>query len=375
MYIFSSLKNKTRITRIFSSFALGIVVLSPLTGKAQEDSTEHKPRFTKDIFFEDYSDKIHINPFVFNVDNGFELRGKTSIRYKPNQAVGLGLRFTHRWLSLAIAYEPKAVQEERYGATNHLNLMLSTYGKRIGVDLYYLKYKGYYISNPQNTPELAPNYRNSFPIYPDLSTLNLGFNVCYIFNHRKYSYRSTFLHNDIQRKSAGSVILTASYSYYRIHSDTGVVPQELFTYFPEDSRITNGSFHSMSIMPGYSYTLVGLQRLFVTFAPSVGPMLQFQTYSVANSPVEQTRTDVVPRAMLKAGFGFNSRKFFIGYSGIIDSYIVRLTRDQDLNYFINNSQVYLGIRIGVPKAFEKTSAFIDKYDPRRLLFKQNPQAQ
>jgi hypothetical protein len=346
--------------------------LGPLGGNAQtgpKDSVQHKPRFTQDIYIEDFSEKIHINPFIFNADNGFEFRGKTSVRYKPNQAVGLGLRLTHRWISLAVAYEPNEVQEERYGSTKHLNLVLNTYGKRIGADLYYLRYKGYYISNPQNTPELSPGYLHSFPIYPELSTLNAGFNVCYIFNHKKYSYRSTFLHNDIQRKSAGSFILTGSYSFYRIFSDTGVIPMELYPYFPEETRLTEGSFHSMSIMPGYSYTLVGLQRFFITFAPSLGPMLQFQSYSVTNS-VEQTRTNIVPRAMLKAGFGFNSRKFFIGYSGSIDSYIVPLTKGQDLNYFISSSQVYLGIRIGVPKKLDKASAFIDRYDPRRVLFNQ-----
>lgn len=337
--------------------------------QTQHDSIQPKIRFTKDVYIEDFSDRIHINPFINGADNGFELRGRKSIRYKPNQSFSLGLRITHRWLSLAVSYEPRKLQESKYGATNHLNLVFNTYGKRIGVDLYYLKYTGYYISNPQNMPELAPRYTTNFPIYPDLTTLNIGFNACYIFNHRKYSYRATFLHNDIQRKSAGSFILTGSYSYYKISSDSGFVPDELFKYVPEEARINSGSFNSVSVMPGYSYTLVGLQRLFFTVAPSLGAMLQFQSYSVGNAFSDQSRVNVIPRAMLRAGFGFNSRKFFIGYSGTIDSYIVPISRNQRLNYFINGSQVYLGIRIGVPKPLQKTSEFIDKCDPKRLLLK------
>jgi hypothetical protein len=373
MRIFSLLKNKPRITNIFPSFVLvtfGFLFCKVNIVTAQEDSINKPLRFTRDIYIEDFSNSIHINPFLIGADNGFELNGKETFRYKPNQSVSLGLRLTHKWLSVAFSYGPKNVQENKYGATDHLNLVLNTYGKRIGADLYYLKYKGYYMSNPRNVPELEQQYQHQFPIYPDLSTLNIGFNIAYIFNHRKYSYRSTFLHNDIQRKTAGSFILTGSYSFYRISSDTGIVPGEIFSYVVPGARITSGDFNSVSIMPGYSFTLVGLQRFFITMAPSLGPMLQHQSYTVDNGNKEKQRSDIVPRAMLKGGFGFNSRKFYIGYSGIIDSYIVPLSEGQFVNYFISSNSIYLGIRIGVPKPFQKASDFLEKYDPRKVLFKQ-----
>jgi hypothetical protein len=366
------LKNKIRRTNFFSSFTLLILVLLgwPGSSSAQNDSSAHPVRFTRDIYVEHFDSSIHINPFLMGADNGFELRGRKTFRFMPNQSMSLGLRLTHKWLSVAFSYGPKNVQEQKYGSTDHLNLTLNTYGKRIGVDLYYLQYKGYYISNPRNAPELAQQFPSGFPSYPDLSTLNIGFNVCYVFNRHKYSYRSTFLRNDIQRKSAGSFIMTASYSFYRIASDTGIVPQELYNYVTPGARLVKGDFNSMSIMPGYSFTLVVLQRFFVTAAPSIGPMVQSQFYNLTGETDQRQRWDVVARAMLRTGFGFNSRKFFIGYTGMIDSYNIPLSDRQRLNYFISNNSVYVGIRIGVPKALQKPSDFLGRYDPRKIIFKQ-----
>lgn len=335
--------------------------------QAQSDSSSINIPLTRSSYITDLTNHINITPFIHNAANGFELRGKKNLRYDPNESIGIGLRLSHKWLILAVGYGPKNIQEKRRGSTDYLNITLNSYGKRMGMDAYYLAYTGYYISNPAGIPNLAEAYGKRFPILPGLSTLNIGCNVFYIFNHQKYSYRAPFVQNEQQKHSAGSFILTASYSYYRLSSDTGIVPSPAYSEIPPESRITQGTFNSISIMPGYSFTLVGFKRLFFTLSPSLGLMAQQQSYLVEKSSDRRNVLDIVPRAMSRLAFGYNGNRFYTGISSVIDTYNVPLANKDFLLYTIGGGSFYIGYRINVPRPLHKASDKLEHYSPQNII--------
>lgn len=334
---------------------------------AQTDTSFIKSKLVRSDYINDLTNFVNITPFIHNASNGFELRAKKNLRYDPNESIGLGLRLSHKWLILAIGYGPKNIQEKKKGSTDYLNITLNSYGKRIGFDVYYLSYSGYFISNPAGIPTLSAAYGKNFPIVPNLSTLNIGANVFYIFNNQKYSYRAPFVQNEMQKRSAGSFIMTASYSYYRLKSDTGIVPSQAFAEVPPESRITEGSFNSLSIMPGYSFTLVGFKRFFFTLAPSLGIMVQEQSYSIQHSASNRMVIDIAPRLMGRVAFGYNGQKFYTGFTGIGDNYNVHLANKDFLLYTIGGGTFYLGYRFGVPKSLQKVSDKLEEYNPKNLI--------
>lgn len=350
-----------------TKYTLIFLLLSSSAAFAQTDSVAVKRKPVRSDFIDDLTNSINITPFVHNAANGFELRAKKNLRYDPNESIGLGLRLSHKWLILAVGYGLKNAQEKKRGTTDYLNITLNSYGRRIGFDAYYLSYSGYYLSNPAGIPKLGDYYGKDFPILPGLSTLNIGANVFYIFNNQKYSYRAPFTQNEMQKRSAGSFILMASYSYYQLKSDTGIVPSLAYAEIPPESRITQGNFNSLSLMPGYSFTLVAFKRFFFTLAPSFGMMVQEQTYSIENSTSTRNVIDVAPRLMGRLAMGYNGKYFYTGFTGIGDNYNVHLANRDFLLYTIGGGTFYIGYRFGVPKSLQKVSDKLEYYNPAKII--------
>lgn len=317
----------------------------------------------------DLTYKVNITPFVLVSGNGFELVSNHNIRVLPNETGSIGLRVSHRWITVSLAFGVKNLQSEKKGTTEFLNLKINAYRQKWGFDGYYHSYKGQYIATDEiaNLPQFTST--NTYPILPDVNTLYTGLNAYYVSNHKKFSYRASFLSNEIQKKSAGSFLLMVSYSYFKLDSDTGFIPGDIQSEIPLSSQIIDAQFHSISIMPGYAYTLVFAKKFFCTLAPSVGLMTQFQNYTTRGT-TEKGQTDgnvFYPRGMARAAIGYNASKWYWGASAIVDNYIAQLAEKDVLVYNIGSANIYVGFRINVPKRFKRLSKTIDDYAPENLI--------
>jgi hypothetical protein len=336
---------------------------------AQSDSAAAVYKKLRDSYIIDLTYKINITPFIMGSGNGFELRSTKNIRVRPNEYGTIGLRVSHRWISVALAFGIKNLQSEKKGTTEFFNINVNTYRQKWGFDGYYHSYKGQYISNDDIAN--LPQFKNTqtYPILPSVRTVYIGTSAYYVSNHQKFSYRASFMNNELQKKSAGSFLLMASYAFFKLNSDTGFVPGDVQSSVPISSQITDGKFNSFSIMPGYAYTLVFAKKYFFTLAPSVGLMTQFQNYTT-NGIMEKGKNDgnvIYPRAMARAALGYNASKWYWGISAIVDNYIIRLPQNDLLIYNIGNANVYVGFRLNVPKRFRKFSKKINEYAPENIL--------
>ena len=203
----------------------------------------------RNIYVEDRTDHINAALFLYSSRNGFTLNSRRNISFEPNEAIGYGIRLQHKWLGLAFSFAPKNIQEKRKGETDYTNFQLNTYGRKIGFDFYYMSYSGFYIENYRSFP-VFNTYKESYPQRPDMNTSSIGANLYYIFNHNKFSYRSGFVQNEIQKKSAGSFLLTASAGYYAISADSSLVPELLYRNDMFRSRLKEGHFTSAGLLAG-----------------------------------------------------------------------------------------------------------------------------
>jgi hypothetical protein len=339
------------------------------TAYAQSDSAALQYKKLRNSYIIDLTYKINISPYLLASGNGFALRSDHHIRVRPNEIGSFGLRITHRWVSGALAFGVKNILSDKRGTTEFVNLSINTYRQKWGFDGYYHYYKGQYIAND----EIAnlPQYINTktYPILPNVNTLYAGANAYYVSNHRKFSYRASFMNNEIQKKSAGSFVLMLSFSHFSMSSDTGFVPGDLQSSVPLTSQIIDGKFNSWSVMPGYAYTWVFAKKYYFTISPSIGLMTQFQDYTTRGIP-EKGKTDgnvIYPRAMARAAIGFNASKWYWGISAFADNYIVRLPEKDMLIYNIGHGNIYVGWRLNVPKRFRKLSKTINEYAPENII--------
>lgn len=350
-------------------YVLLIFLAIPIVLLGQTDSSAKRYLKTRKIYIQDLTGKLNTSAVFRLSENGFELRSNDVIRVKPNQLGNVGIRLSHRWLTIGFSVKIKNLQTEEKGITNLINLTASTCGKKLGFDLYYLSFKGHYISNQQIdlTPQIID--QKTYPILPNLNTLYAGFNAYYTFNHGKFSYRANFIRNEIQKKSAGSWLLGVSYSHFQIKSDSGFIPIRSLSNIPTTSKIINGKFNSLGLLPGYAYTWVFAPNYFCSFSTSFGLMSQSQKYQTFDEKDLQNsdRSLLYPRGMVKLSIGYNTLKWYWGAAGVLDNNIINLPGNDLVLYYMGDIHVYIGYRFNIPKILRKTSNFIEENSPANLI--------
>ncbi|MCX6249871.1 MAG: DUF4421 family protein [Bacteroidetes bacterium] len=233
----------------------------------------------------------------------------SKIVYRPNANVRIGIAGFWKWFGLGLSIDNPFYNTDRgaYGKTTSLDLRINVYGRFIAGELFFQKYKGFYISSPERKDE-------THYIIPSMQTLSLGLSGYWVYNFRRFSIRAAFIQNERQKKSAGSFVVRPAFLYYQISSDNGIIPAAIIDayHIPLENLITSGKFYSVGLSPGYVYTLVFLKNLYLTAAVFPGVAAQFSSFS----HIGIVHSDFGFNFQLSGrfAFGYNSDKWFLGGS-------------------------------------------------------------
>ncbi len=335
-----------------------MLVLLVLTSEVFTSIAENKDSLyltTRSKFITDKTGELGISLFNRNPDNQITIRGINTITYNPNDANTQGIRLQHKWLGIAFGYSPKSLQDETRGTTEEMDLHLFIYGKRNYFDVYYIGYTGFYIENYKKNDSLRKNF-DSYPLLPNMRANGLGANYFYVFNHKKYSLRSSYLMNEIQRKSAGSFILGASVNSLSISNPLSESPQLLALTLSEE-RLVNGMFYSASVLPGYAHTFI-LRKIFFTIAPTLGIVAQHQNFTNADDK-KRVRNTLAFRSVGRIALGYNSARFYAAITGVNDSYNYQLAPKVQLNTQLSEARLIIGYRFKTKGIVQKISNQMD----------------
>jgi hypothetical protein len=262
--------------------------------------TDYTHLFTTRLFLLFQNASLLINPAGDNI---------SKITYHPNVNVRIGIAGFWKWFGLGISINNPfyKIDQETYGKTTTLDLRVNAFGRSVAGELFFQKYKSFYISSPERTDD-------THYIIPDMQTYSLGIAGYYIYNARRFSIRAAFIQNERQKKSAGSLVVRPSFLYYRISSDHGIIPVELVDeyHISASNLITSGEFYSVGLSPGYVYTLVVLKNFYVTAAVFPGVAAQFSSYS--NELNVYTNFEFAFQLNGRFALGYNSDKWFLGGS-------------------------------------------------------------
>lgn len=348
--------NLTRIRfLLFIAFFLG--ALPVFAQENTKDSAQHAYRSYRNTFITDKTQLLGISVFSRNRDNQMAIDGTHRLTYYPNDVTAIGVRVQHKWLGVAIMYSPQFLQPAAKGKTSEIDLHVYIYGRKHNIDAYYMNYTGFYIDNYRSNPVLKSAYP-SFPLLPDLNLEGGGANYFYVLNHKRYSLRSSYLHNEIQKKSAGSFLMGASVNYLKFQNPTSVLPNELDSISESTEKLQNGQFYVASLLPGYAHTFV-IKRFYFTLAPMIGVAFQYQNFNTENQTATSRRFSASARSIGRFGVGYNAEKFYIGLTGVTDSYNYRLSRGVRLEMQVSDARLIFGYRF-IPKGFVKRVS--DKMD-------------
>jgi hypothetical protein len=149
-----------------------------------------------------------------------QIDGGKTLNFRPNNAfgVGFGVYLFEIGAEITFAVPVADSKNQIYGKSDATNIQLNLLSKNWGADVFYSRYNGFYVSDPDNPA--PPN--TPYPQRPDVSTFNYGLNGIYIFNKHKFSLRSAYNFAERQKKNAGSFVLAGTLSSYQLKADSAL---------------------------------------------------------------------------------------------------------------------------------------------------------
>jgi len=243
----------------FKSLLLFILIFCVKSGvNAQKISIFEKPVLDS-TYIKSYIEKLVVRPnfnqkvSAFNIE---DQESELSANYLPNAASSIGLAFTYKWVGLGFSLNlPYTTLDETvYGKTQNLDLQAFIFPRKFFGDINLQYYQGYYLANPKSIIPLNQqplNFGRS-----DIKTINITSGFYYVFNNTKFSFRSFYMQNERQVKSAGSFLTGINFSTYSMSADSTIIPLSAQENFIEDAWISGSQTFTSTIKAGYAHTFV-----------------------------------------------------------------------------------------------------------------------
>lgn len=264
-------------------------------------------------YIADYHNELITRAFGSRKYTTYTLQDKgyaENLRYLPNSPFNIGVGINYKMIGLNLGFNLPIINDTKeHGKTKFIDLQSHVYGRKLIVDFYLQRYKGFYLPNTN-----VIDYNNLGQVYirPDLLFVNFGTEIQYLFNWKKFTFRGAFLQNEIQLKSAGSPIIGAYIGNATIHADSSVIPANLkYDLFFNDFKFYHTDTRNVTLSIGYGYTLVLPYHFFITAAASGGfgissTVLKSRTMATTSSFGSNVS------GTLRFGIGYNARRFFAG---------------------------------------------------------------
>ncbi len=180
-----------------------------------------------------------------------------SVNYSTHTLHGLGAGFSYDWVTINLSFGVRYNGEDREkDKPKYLDIQLHAYSKKFILDIFGQRFKGLYVPGDKDAD-------GNFHYCPDLESRLLGGSFQYILNNKRFSFRSSFLQTDWQKRSAGSLLLGLESYFGRITADSSLLPYRT-DVDPSGHLAKKDFFWQVGPTIGYAYTIVIKKHFFVT---------------------------------------------------------------------------------------------------------------
>jgi hypothetical protein len=268
----------------------------------------------RSTYIQRFPDYFFIFPVLKHRSLSFEMgRPDKSalLTYKPNSTYSLGLGVYLFEVGLELGYAIPLGQQSiaRFGESVARDIQLSAFATRWGIDLFYQRYSGFYLDDKEYEPLASEPY----PRRADIATRNFGATAHYLFNSRKFSFRSAYNFAERQFHSHGSFLLLVALNTFRVAADSSIVSDNRKTEFGPDVDFERLRYTTFSIAPGYTYNFT-YHYFFLNATLGFGPAHHWVNYALEGS--NATHHDIAINSFFvsRLAVGYNGDRIFGGIS-------------------------------------------------------------
>ena len=280
-----------------------------------------------------------------------------SITFAPEANIRIGPYFGWRWIFLGYTVDITHLLQKSNDKRRQ-EYDLSLYSSMLGIDIYYrrtgndYKIRQLYLGEGINTDLIRGTG------YDGLTSSIRGFNLYYIFNHRRFSYPAAFSQSTIQRRSAGSPLLGIGYTRHTLEVNwkelADLVSCRLGNHVKVDSTLMFDKikYTDVSVSGGYAYNWVFAHNWLLASSLSVALAykqssgdLPHERFSFSDFKFSNINIDGIGRF----GLVWNNSKWYAGMSMIFHAYNYRRSNFSTNNFF-GSVNLYVGFNFGKRKA-------------------------
>ena len=309
-----------------------LLLLVPSFIKAQHDSSyyySYKSTITARIYFSNKSTTLNIK----NID------GIYNLNYRPNTTRNIGVGATYKLLTVNFGVGFGFLNpEDGRGKTRYVDLQVHQYGRKIILDVFGQFYKGFYLN-----PKGYGTTDKSYYLRPDLRVNEVGASVQYVFNSSKYSYRASFLQNEWQRKSSGSVLVGLETYIGDVVADSSLFPAAI------SKQIASRNYHRINFFEfgpnvGYTYTFVFKKHFFATGSATLS--IDAGDNVLRRSTKDENTFGISTNTLYRISTGYNSYLWAISIFYITNNiHLASHPLDKHIQFNTTNFRVNLIRRI------------------------------
>lgn len=288
----------------------------------------------------------------------YHLRSKDgqAVTFAPKPTVKVGPYFGWRWVFLGYTLDITHLSNGR----KKKELDLSLYSSHVGIDLYYRKTGDDYLIRYIKDGNWLIRPKNL--AFDGFEVSIKGFNVYYIFNHRKFSYPAAFSQSTIQKKSCGSPLIGIGYVHHSLSLDYGKLHDVIAEIAEKDElKVDTGlmfnhvKYVDYSLSGGYAYNYVFAKNcllsasvsLAVAYKKTVGEREE-NASQLLDFKFSNFNLDAIGRF----GVVYNNMNWYCGASAVIRAY--NYYKPQfSTNSIFGSLNFYVGVNFGKMRKYKK----------------------
>lgn len=284
----------------------------------------------------------------------FNLKAKNApgLHYLPNTTVNFGVGATYHNFSLNIAYGFDFLNPgKKNNKTKYLDLQMHLYQPKWVTDVYGQLYKGFHLPGGFNEP--VKNYYRK-----DLQLYLFGLSRYYIFNSKKFSYRASFKQNELQKKSAGTLLAGVELYYGIVKADSNLIPKSVSEKYPQKNL---SKINYLSIGPGigYAYTQIVATQFFIT-----GSVTGNLAFSFANEHLTYNSSahfSLNPVTRFRVATGYNTNSWNVSANWVFDNLAFEGVKKNTAYWFnTGNFRIVIAKRLYPGNRLQKRLRPLDK---------------
>lgn len=351
--------------RRYCTFLFFCLVALMSWGNECGDTTQHKlsrvRRIVRNFSSIDtsYIEPQHYNWAVMlqntNTYESYHLRNKNGHEYffSPDPSYKLGPYFGWRWVFLGYT-----IDLTHLGSSDkRQEFNLSLYSNQIGVDLYYRKSgNDYHISSVNLGKEFDTSSLKDVD-FKDLHSSIKGFNLYYIFNHRKFSYPAAYAQSTRQKRSCGSAIAGIGYTKHSLDINWTAMHElaesrlsaAALTELDSSMKFSNINYTSYNVSGGYAYNWVFARNFLfdislqgcLAYKRAVNEVKSTGVKSFLDFDFRNLNLDGIARTAIV----YNNDRWFVGCSSVWQ-FITYHRNEFYTNNIFGNLYFYFGLNFG-----------------------------